>query len=455
VGTVTIHPERVHPLNDAPARQGRYVLYWMQQSQRAEHNDALEWAVRRANRLGLPVVVGFGLMDGYPGANLRHYRFMLEGLTETARAVERRRMTFVLRRGDPADVALELARDAAAVVCDRGYLRHQRAWRERVARDAGREVVEVEADAVVPVESASDKAEFAARTIRPRIQKRLDEHLEELRTTPVKNRSRLRLEGEDLADPDALLSRMELDRSVGPVSERFRGGTAQARARLVRFLDDHLDRYDDARSKPTLQHVSTLSPYLHFGQISPVYVARFVREHHVEDANVRGFVEELVVRRGLAQNFVWYRRGDYDSFSGLPDWARRTLREHAGDEREHVYSKRELAEGRTHDAYWNAAMREMRLTGYLHNHLRMYWGKKILEWSNTPERARAAAQELNDTYLLDGRDPSSFANVGWLFGLHDRPWQERPIFGKVRYMSASGLERKIDTERYLRRVDAL
>jgi len=460
VGTATIQPERVRSLNGASAAEGDYVLYWMQQSQRAETNHALEYAVRRANELGRPLVVAFGLTDDYPGANLRHYRFMLEGLAKTAAAIERRGIGFVCRRGSPPEVALELAARAALVVCDRGYLRHQKAWREAVAREAGRAVVEVEADVVVPVDVASGKREYAARTIRPKIHRQLDRFLVGLRTTPIENDRAPELDGLDLGGVERVLDSLDLDRSVGPVTPFFEGGTAQARAHLGRFLDEHLRRYGEGVPRPhACDDVSRLSPYLHFGQISPVHVALEAREAARARPELRervdAFLEQLVVRRELAVNFVHHAADDYDAFGALPDWARSTLNEHAGDAREAIYTREELERGETHDETWNAAMREMRATGWLHNHLRMYWGKRILAWTESPEQAFQVALDLNDRWFLDGRDPNGYANVAWLFGLHDRAWQERDVYGKVRIMTRSGLDRKIDVEAYLARVDAL
>jgi len=425
-------------------REGDYVLYWMQRSQRARTNHALEHAARRANALDLPLVVGFGLMDDYPEASARHYRFMLEGLAQTASQLERRGIGFVLRRGHPADVCLALAERAAHLVMDRGYLRHERAWRDRVAEEAECAVDEVEADVMVPVEVASDKREYAARTLRPKIHEHLERFLVPLDTTPV-SRSAPTLEGESLDDLDALLE--GVDDRVPPVTGFFEGGTTRAQARLRAFLEQHLSDYGDDRLEPDAERVSHLSPYLHFGQISPVEIALAVKDA----GGSEDFLEELIVRRELGVNYCFYER-DYDSFGALPGWAKETLREHAGDPRPHVYTANELERAETDDPYWNAAMNEMRYTGYLHNAMRMYWGKRILTWTNTPEYAFRVALELNDRWLLDGRDTSSYANVAWLFGLHDRAWGEREIFGKVRTMTAGGLERKYDMDAYLEGV---
>ena len=451
-----MHDARIQRLNDRPVLDGRYVLYWMQASQRAEFNPALEYAIRRADESNLGVVVAFGMMAGYPDANARHFAFMLEGLAEVADSLRRRGIRFVLRSGRPDEVALALAGDAALVVCDRGYLRHQRLWRRRVADQAGCQVIQVEGDVVVPVETVSDKAEYAARTIRPKIHRHWSHFLQEVSASePPRSTLRLSFKDEiDPTDPAALLRTLEVDREVAPVA-RFRGGTAEARRRLAHFLRNSLDGYDQGRNEPAEAHVSELSPYLHFGQISPVEVALKAKAAKSPgDSDRAAFLEELIVRRELACNFVQFT-DNYDDYACLPAWARKTLAEHADDPRPQRYSRAQMAAGQTHDRYWNAAMQEMRETGYMHNTMRMYWGKKIIEWSDTPEHAWRTALYLNNRYFLDGRDPNSYANVGWLFGLHDRPWQRRPVFGTVRIMTAGGLDRKYDMARYIERVGQL
>ncbi|UCF69636.1 MAG: deoxyribodipyrimidine photo-lyase [Acidobacteriota bacterium] len=428
----------------------------MQQSQRAQFNHALEHAIREANAAERSVVVGFGLMDDYPEANERHYAFMLHGLRDVERNLSRRKIKFVIGRGSPDEVALELAKEAALVVCDRGYLRHQRKWRERVAREASCAVVQVESDVVVPVEVASDKQETAARTLRPKLGRRRDEFLSNLSPTPpAKDSRRLRISGDvDVSDLARLLSRLDLHREVRPV-KRLTGGSAEARRRLSAFLRHRLESYDERRNEPSAWHSSFMSPYLHFGQISPVEIALKVRDAKVGDQRDRdSFLEELIVRRELAINFVFHNH-DYDSYKSLPEWARKTLDRHRGDPREHVYTRSQLEAARTHDRYWNAAMREMVHTGFMHNYMRMYWGKKILEWCRTPEYAFQTALYLNNKYLLDGRDANSYANVAWCFGQHDRGWTERAVFGKVRYMNDRGLERKFDMDAYIEQVDKL
>ncbi len=448
---VVVEGQRLSELNDAPERAGAYVLYWMQQSQRAVFNPALETAIAAANRLGLPVLVAFALAEPLPRAKARHYAFMLEGLAETAQQLRERDIGFVIRRGAPPQVILSLAPRAALVVCDRGYLRRQQQWRREVAQGAARRVLMVEGDVVVPTALVSGKTEIGARSLRPKISRLRDAFLAPLRRLrPRITAQRLSLTSDvSLDDVSGILATLRLDQKVGPVAS-FHGGHGRARARLRGFVTRRLRAYRQARALPGAPQVSTLSPYLHFGQISPVEVALAARDAAVAESECASFLEELIVRRELAVNFVT-TRPDYACYEALPEWARRSLAMHAADRRDHLYSYEQLAAAGTHDPYWNAAMQELRLTGYMHNYMRMYWGKKVLEWSPTPREAHATLLRLNNTYFLDGRDASSYANVGWVFGLHDRPWPRRPVFGNVRYMNAAGLKRKTDIETYVRK----
>ena len=446
-----IHPERITVLNRGDTRRGKYVLYWMQQSQRAACNHALEYSIRRANDLGLPCVALFGITQRFPQANLRHYAFMLAGLRETAHALAERGIRLLVRMQPPAEAAIQLAREAALLVTDRGYLRVQKQWRERVAASVPCCMVQVEADVVVPLRAASDKEEYAARTIRPRIHEHLERYLVPLEeTTPGHDSLDMDAGGLDIYDTEGLLSSMRLSRTAGPTTS-FRGGTSEAMRLLDEFVRDRLCKYAEERSDPGCECVSHMSPYLHFGQVSPLTVALRVRDSGAGRANVDAYLEELIVRRELSMNFCEFNPR-YDEFDTLPDWAVRTLRKHASDRRPYRCSERQLERADTHDPYWDAAQREMVLTGKMHPYMRMYWGNKILEWTADPREAFRIALRMNNRYELDGRDANSFAGVAWCFGKHDRPWQERDVFGTVRYMNARGLERKFDMDAYLSRV---
>jgi deoxyribodipyrimidine photo-lyase len=451
-----VQATRIKPLNDADMRQGDYVLYWMQQSQRAAYNHALEYAVRQANKQDRMLLVAFGLTDDYPEANLRHYTFMLEGLKETRATLESRGIKMVLRRGHPPEVALSLGRRASMIVCDRGYLRHQRAWRRQVAEHARCPVIQVESDVVVPVEVVSDKAEYAARTIRPKIHRNLEAYLVGLKRTKARHQSLgLKIKEMDLEDTGALVRKLKLDHSVPPVSDLFKGGTSQAVKRFDGFVRHRLKYYDQHSNQPQTNDISHMSPYLHFGQISPLYLAlKLSRAADTSRAVKDAYIEQLIVRRELAMNFAFYTP-NYDAYGCIPGWAQKTLADHEHDKRDYVYSQRRLEKADTHDPYWNAGMLEMKHTGFMHNYMRMYWGKKILEWSSSPQKAFRTTLAINNKYFLDGRDPNSYTGVAWIYGVHDRAWAERPIFGKTRYMAASGLERKCDIAAYVKKVEDL
>jgi deoxyribodipyrimidine photo-lyase len=446
-----VHPARIHSAGPppAPAAGGTHVLYWMQQSQRAEFNHALEYAVERANALRLPVVAAFALAP-FPEATRRPYQFMLEGLRETRDRLAQRGIGLCVRQGPPEDVVPDLARHAALLVGDVGYLRVQRAWREAVARRVDCPFVLVESDAVVPVQAASDHAEYAARTLRPKIHRLLTEFLRPIEPLPVAVPSLDLVERTlPLDDPPALCRSLGLDESVPP-SGVFLGGRSRAVARLDAFLRHRLALYADEANDPSLGGCSGMSPYLHFGQISSLEIALRVQAADVPRAAADAYLEQLLVRRELSLNAIWHRPG-YDRYDALPAWAQSTLAQHAADPRQPLYSRDAWQAAATHDPCWNAAQNEMLRTGHMHNYMRMYWGKKILEWSRTPQEAFDTALYLNNRYQLDGRDPNGFVGVAWCFGLHDRPWTRRPVFGTVRYMNANGLRRKFDVQTYVDR----
>lgn len=452
-----IHPERIRRLNANPVGRGRFVLYWMQASQRARCNHALEYAIERANALDQPVLILFGITDNYPEANERHYAFMLEGLACVSRDLRQRGIRFLAVHQPPHLAAVDLAKHASVLVTDRGYLRLQRAWREHVAENVECEAMQVETDVVVPADVVSRKEEFAARTIRPRIHIHLDQYLTPLSEIPLKRDSlTLKIDAKktlDIENVDATLARLKIDRSVGRVRD-YIGGSDAADKLFTLFLRRKLADYAELRNEPSRDFVSHMSPYLHFGQVSPLDLALRARDAQGPRESKEAFLEELIIRRELSINFVLHN-AHYDTYECLPAWARATLRDHAKDRRAYTYTLDEFERSRTHDPYWNAAQTEMVRTGKMHNYMRMYWGKKIIEWSATPEEAFATALHLNNKYELDGRDPNSFAGVAWCFGKHDRPWTRRNIFGTVRYMNDKGLERKCDIRAYVNKVDSI
>ena len=447
-----IQPDRITILNNKQVRDGQYVLYWMQAAQRVEYNHALEYAIRTANMLRKPVVVFFGITEDYPEANQRHYHFMLEGLREVHTTLKNMGIQMVILHQSPDSGAVEMAHAAASVIVDAGHLRIQKKWRRSVAKRIECVLCEVETNLIVPVEEASSKEDFSAGTFRPRITQKLHHYLAPLHhRQPKLDSLGMTFPTIDCDDMDEILSKLDIDRSVGKV-DTFHGGTNEARRRLGDFLRNKLDRFAELRNDPTVDYVSHMSPYLHFGQISPLYVALEVEQ--TSSAGKEAFLEELIVRRELSHNFVFYNH-HYDTIACLPPWAHRTLNHHSRDKREYVYSPEQFENAQTHDPYWNAAQKEMVLTGKMHGYMRMYWGKKILEWSKNPRTGFKIALYLNNKYELDGRDPNAFAGVAWCFGKHDRAWSERPVFGKVRYMNAEGLRRKFNADAYVKKIEAL
>jgi deoxyribodipyrimidine photo-lyase len=444
-----IHNERLKMLNDKPLLKKKYVLYWMQQAQRSEYNHALEYAIETANKLDNPLLVCFGLTHDFPEANARHYHFMLEGLKETKRNLKERGIQMIVQPGPPRMIAENLARHACAVITDRGYLRIQREWRRYVANRVPCSVMQVETDVVVPVETVSAKEEYSAATIRNKIQRRLKDFLIPIKKTRITNRSvNFTFKQLDIDDIGKAIKRLKIDHSVARTS-RYTGGTSVAKKLLKDFIRTNLRSFGRERNDPGTDILSLMSPYLHFGQISPLYIALQVRD--AQSPGTDSYLEELIVRRELSMNFVFYNQ-QYDSFGGLPKWAQHTLKAHSRDRRPYVYTASQLEQAQTHDPYWNAAQMEMNKHGKMHGYMRMYWGKKIIEWTENPTQAFEIALYLNNKYELDGRDPNGYAGVAWCFGKHDRPWPERRIFGKVRYMNAAGLKRKFRIEKYVNRI---
>ena len=447
-----IQKERINILNDEKPKDGKYVLYWMQAAQRTEYNHALEYAIRKANELKKPLLVFFGITENFPGANLRHYYFMLEGLKEVRNNLAKIGIRMIVRLQSPDAGAVELAKNSAMVIVDAGQLRIQRQWRKTVAEKLECPLYEVETNLIVPVEEAADKENFSAGTFRPRITKQFDKYLVPMKHSRPKQKSPgLKFKSFDIENIEKAISKLKIDKSVGRV-ENFQGGTSQAEILLRDFIKNKLDKFELLRNDPCADYVSNMSPYLHFGQISPLYIALEISK--TKSKGKDSYLEELIVRRELSYNFVFYKP-KYDTFACLPPWAKRTLNFHRTDKREYVYTLKEFENAETHDPYWNAAQKEMMLTGKMHGYMRMYWGKKILEWSRNPQTGFRIALELNNKYELDGRDPNAFAGVAWCFGKHDRAWGERPVFGKIRYMNAGGLKRKFNADAYVEKINKL
>jgi len=448
-----IEKERIKLLNSQPINQkGDFVVYWMQATQRVEHNQALDYAILLANKLKQPLLVYFAITENYPEANQRHYYFMLEGLKEIQQSLAKKNIQFLIQNVSPEIGVCSIATNASVVVVDCGYTKTEKQWRDYVVSQIFCPMVQVECNVVVPVALASSKEEYSAATIRRKIKKLVTKFLV-LYKKPDLDKTKIITDFSffEISDLDQAVQHLNVDKSVKQV-ETFNGGTSKAKRYLREFIDTKLEKYDEQRNDPTKDVSSNMSPYLHFGQISPIFVALKVLESNIPSMDA--YLEQLIIRRELAFNFVFYNK-NYDSFEGLPEWTQKTLTEHKNDPREYIYSLAVLEDAKTHDAYWNAAQKQMTLSGKMHGYMRMYWGKKIIEWTKNPQTAYKYMLYLNNKYELDGRDPNGYTGVAWCFGKHDRPWKERPIFGKIRYMNANGLRRKFNIEKYVKQIAQL
>jgi deoxyribodipyrimidine photo-lyase len=425
----------------------------MQRAQRGRDNHALDAAVEVANALELPLVVYFAGIANFPNANLRHYAFLNRGLQDVEEDLAERNIAFVLRNA-PRESLDQLLRDvgAAFLVGDENPMREPERWRRELAARIAIPFWTVDADVIVP-SKLMERAQYGAYTIRPRLYRLLPEFLVAFENAKA-NHGWKRPKGFYADSPHEDMTRgwMLLDRSVQPV-DAWTGGRHAAEKRLRHFVANLLQSYERDRNRPELDGTSALSPYLHFGHIGPLTIALAVEAAARQDASLKSarnaYFNELVVWRELAVNFVRYTP-NYDTAGCAEVWAKKTIEEHARDERERMYLLHQFEAGETHDELWNAAQMQMVRQGWMHNVMRMYWAKKILAWTPDVDTAVRRAIYLNDKYELDGRDPNGYAGIAWsMLGKFDRAWGERPVFGKIRYMSGESTGRKFDSKRYI------
>lgn len=465
--TLIKHPRARWRNHIAIDPDGSVVVYWMQRAQRAIANPALDYAIESANALGKPVVVFLAPVPFYPNANQRHYAFLFSGIEDISAGLVKRRCGLVYRPY-PDHSLLKFCGEVkpAMVVGDENPLREPERWRREAGERLKCALVTVDADVIVP-SSHFPKEEFAARTIRPKILRLLDTYLVKepepkakltwndsnaqgkVRTTinpPLSSGSA----GFSLHIPDA----WKLDTSASILTDQ--GGTSAGLKQLRRFVTKGLANYAKRRNHPEdADGTSRLSAFLHFGHLGPRQIALAVSESHAGEEAKEVFLEELIVRRELAINFV-RTNPNYDRYEGLHPWARKTLEDHLGDKRPILYSEDQLEHSQTHDPLWNAAQTEMVKTGRMHGYMRMYWAKKILEWTDHPAHAMEIAIRLNDRYELDGREPNGYTGIAWAIGgKHDRPWTPRPIFGNIRFMSFASTSKKFNSKTYIARVQQL
>jgi len=426
----------------------------MQRDQRAQHNWALLYAQETAKARGVQLAVVFNLVQNFGDASFRHYDFMLRGLQQTVAELDVKQIPFVLLRGDPTETIVKFVEQHAVgeLVCDFNPLRFTNEWRTSVAQLLSVKMTEVDAHNIVPCWKASDKQEYAAHTFRPKIHTQLKEYLSDF--PPLETHTQSGKIVTSTPDWEMLRENVQADRTVQPV-DWLTPGTEAAKKRSQAFISQQLEQYSKNRNDPNVQGISHLSPFLHFGQLSAQWLAYQINNATDTSRESRDtYLEELIVRRELTDNFCFYN-SDYDKVAGAHPWAQKTISEHENDTREYIYQRKELETADTHDELWNAMQREMVTTGKMHGWCRMYWAKKILEWSDHTQMAVDRALYLNDKYELDGNDPNGVVGVMWsICGVHDRAWTERPIFGKIRYMNFNGAKRKFDVQAYIDRYAA-
>lgn len=450
--------KRARKINDVPfeGHAGKPVIYWMSRDQRIDNNWGLLYSQKAALESGSGLAIVFCLCDNYLNAQNRHYFFMLDNLKKCIQKSLKKNIPFYLLLGNPEAEIVRLVRklDAKMLVTDFDPLRVKNIWKKTISKslkERGIPFYEVDSHNIIPAWLVSLKKEWGAYTLRPKIRKMIGDYIEDypdLSVMPAKNMP------DEIKYPEITECFKFLNMPYPKKLFPFKSGEDEALKTLFYFMEHKLSSYDTDRNNPLKDSSSNLSPYLHFGQISSLRVLLEInKKFDFGNINTESFLEEIIVRKELSDNFCLYEK-NYDSPEGFPEWSLKTLLIHDGDKRSYVYEAEELEAANTHDAFWNAAQKEMMFTGKMHGYMRMYWAKKILEWSSDVYTAQKNAIYLNDKYSLDGRDPNGYTGIAWsVGGLHDRPWKERDIFGKIRYMSYSGAKSKFDTEAYIEKIN--
>lgn len=421
-------------------QQGEYVLYWAHAAIRLRYNLALQTALELARSQQKPLRVVYQLVPNYPQANRRHFAFLLQGLREFVEQVQQLGCDVEIICETDNEQLLRCCQKACAIVNDPSYLRYFRQKQQVIASQSPCQFFSIETNVIVPVEEASPKQEYSAGTFRPKITKQLPHYFQAIPPVQPLTSQPGKVVGAQWLDETYFFATTQLSDVVQPVP--VLGGEQAAQQQLARFLEHGLAIYGQPATTFDDSASSQLSAYLHFGHLSPLDIARQVQAYPVAESQKEAFLEQVIVRRELAINYVYYCE-QYDQFpAALPQWAQLTLAQHQDDPRPNTYHYAELAAAKTHDPIWNAAQEQLLTTGRMNNYLRMYWGKKVIEWSPTYQQAWENLIRLNDTYELDGRDPNGYVGIAWCFGLHDRAWSERAIFGKIRYMNETGVQKR-------------
>lgn len=437
---------RIRNLNTAPAGTGP-VVYLMQRDQRAQDNWALLHAQEQALKNKVPLIVVFSVFTIPSRATERIYDFMLTGLKEVEETLAKLQIPFVVLEGKAEDMVPSFVKkiDGGELVLDFNPLRRVKEQHSTLAKKLPMRVSEVDSHNIVPCWQASPKEEFAAYTFRPKINRLLSDFLTDI---PTLKKHPYTIEVKLKNNWQLLPDNLKLEPSQ---ESKYKTGETLAKKRLREFIETRLPSYHLDRNDPNKDGQSGISPYLHFGQLSAQRVALEVKAARAPKDAKDAFLEELIVRKELADNYCFYNE-HYDKVAGAHAWAQKTIEEHKNDSREHLYTKEQFERGDTHDELWNAMQQQMVEEGKMHGWCRMYWAKKILEWTPDVQTAIDIALYLNDKYELDGGDPNGICGVMWsICGVHDRAWNEREIFGKIRYMNFAGAKRKFDVKAYIER----
>ncbi len=447
---MAINPTRIRILKEGVRKTGP-IAYWMSRDQRVSDNWALMFTLELAIKYNQPPVVVFCLVNDFLEATEKQYNFMLRGLNEVDNRLKEKNISFFILQGSPEKEIPEFIEryNIGTLVSDFDPLKIKRKWKKNLAKKINIPFYEVDAHNIVPCWIASGKQEYGAYTIRPKISRLLPEYLDRFSIIKI---NKIKWKG-----PEPVINWSKITEDSRYVNKNFKAnkiipGESEAKKVLKRFIDNKLNTYNDYRNDPTEDNLSCLSPYIHFGHISAQRIALGIIDSAVSEEKKDSFLDELIIRRELSDNYCFYN-SNYDSFGGFPEWAQKTLNNHRLDRRDYIYSVEEFEEARTHDRLWNAAQLEVVVKGKMHSYMRMYWAKKILEWSESPEEAQDIAIYLNNKYELDGRDPNGYTGIAWsMGGVHDRAWKERSIFGKIRYMSYEGSKSKFDVNLYIKSI---
>lgn len=441
----TTNPQRIKKLNNFEYKAGE-IIYWMSRDQRVNDNWALLYAQELAEKYHTTLSVVFCLRPEFEYATQRMLDFMFSGLKKVEKDLREKNISFYFLIGDPGIEIINFLnkQKIGALITDFSPLKINTQWKNKLTNDLEIPFFEVDAHNIVPVWVASEKQEFAAYTIRPKINRLLPIFLEEFPAVNKQKNSKL----PELTNWEEVLLIIKYDNSIKKVNW-LNSGESEAKKTLQNFINERLENYDLDRNDPNKNAQSNLSPYIHFGQISSQRIALEIEKTKVNKNSKEAYLEELIVRKELSDNFCYYSK-NYDNFNGFPNWAKETLEKHKNDKKEFIYNFQEFKNAKTHDPLWNSAQKEMVIKGKMHGYLRMYWAKKIFEWSENASEAQKIAIKLNNTYFLDGRDPNGYAGIAWsIGGVHDRAWFERPIFGKIRYMNFNGARKKFDVQNYI------